>query len=874
MRALILICLCLGSLPAALAQEESLPALLQRAFEFSAHRDYKSALPLFEKALERAAAENSVAGQATALRGLGVIQNARGSFTEARKSLSRAVELCSSQSVDSLCLTRAQNDLAYTEWATGNISQAARLYEEALKGFEAAGDQKECAKLLYNLAFLTSPATPLRLARIVAAVDAANAVNDRRISGKTHHLWGDTLYNLGDLRGAVAKLDTALSLLDTPADRGDRARVLISFGRLYSAHLRADLARPFYEQALTIHRELGDMQAVVYSLGNLASTARTQGRLDQAAQLADEAVAIARTTGSRSLLSSALSSLANLHLARREFQPALELLRESLTLFDDRLGPRWIALGRAYLGLNRPADALDASAKALALSVKLGYDDTTVEGRFIASRSLDALGRLDEAAVELRNALALREELRAKIIPTDALKRGYGASGAGLFDHAVDLFFRLGLREEALIASEQSRARAFLDLLASRSLQDKARLAKSPSPHHGQPNPAAEEPHIASFAAVAPPTLASIRKAAADAQTALMIYCTTRDALFIWVVPPSGDIQAVRVNVSAKQLEEHVRSATRPIPSADRAGSASALSVLHRLLIEPVSASLAHPAARHLTIVPHGPLNRLSFASLRDPRGRYLIEDHLLSYVPSASMLSLPAATQQFMSTAAGFLLVADPTPMPEAPGGVVLPALPGARRESSFVAKAARGHQVTLLTGAQAGEQSVRQSLSNHRVIHFATHGILIDGQPFESFLALGGQRGGESSDGRLTVREIYDLKLPDSLVVLSACRSAAGPLTGDGVAGLARAFFYAGASTLVATLWDVADEPTRWLVTRFYSHLLKGAAPSRALHSAQIEMLSMLRRGQIATSTSVGPIVLPEVPIYWAGFILMGRS
>jgi CHAT domain-containing protein/Tfp pilus assembly protein PilF len=867
MRFLLLACAVFISTPAAPAQEDSLQSLLQRAFESSQHRDYKSALPLFEKALERATAESSVAGQAAALRGIGVVQNARGNFPDAHKSLSRAVELCSGQSVDPLCRARAQNDLAYTEWATGKISQAVRLYEEALKDFEAAGDRNEIAKLLYNLAFLTSPATPLRLTRIVAAIEAANAINDKRLSGKSHHLWGDTLYNLGDLRSAVSKLETALALLDTPADRGDRARVLISFGRLYSAHLRPGLARPFYEQALSIHRELGDKQAVVYSLGNLASTASAQGQFDQATQLADEATAIARSTGSKSLLSSALFNLASHHLTRREFQPALDLLRESLTIYDDRLGARWIALGRAHLGLKQPAEALDASAKALALSVKLGYDDTTAEGHFVASRALDGLGRLDEAAAELRKALEIRENLRTKIIPTDALKRGYGASGAGLFDHAVDLFFRLGLREEALTAAEQARARAFLDLLASRSLQDKARLAKAPPPAHGQSNPAAEEPHIVSFAAVAPPTIASIRKAAVDSQTTLLIYYTTAEALFTWVVPPSGNIQAVRVNVSASQLEKHIRAATQP-------NQASAISSLHRLLIQPVAATLGQPAARHLTIVAHGPLNRLSFAAIRNPRGRYFIEDHIVSYIPSASMLALPPAAHPFQTTAAGFLLVADPKPMPGAPGGGALPALAGALRESTSVAKAARGHEVTLLTGHAAAEQSVRQSLGSHQIIHFATHGILIDDNPFDSFLALGSQPGGESADGRLTVREIYDLKLADSLIVMSACRSAAGPVTGDGVAGLARAFFYAGASTLVATLWDVADEPTSWLVTRFYHHLLKGAAPGLALHNAQIEMLSMLRRGQIATSTPVGPIVLPEDPAYWAGFVIMGRS
>jgi CHAT domain-containing protein len=282
---------------------------------------------------------------------------------------------------------------------------------------------------------------------------------------------------------------------------------------------------------------------------------------------------------------------------------------------------------------------------------------------------------------------------------------------------------------------------------------------------------------------------------------------------------------------------------------------------------------LSQPSSKNLTIVAHGPLNRLSFASLRDPRGRYLIENHILAYAPSASLLGRPQPALPGQTLNLGFLLVADPTPMPDTPAGITLPALPGARKESSFIAKAASNRPVTLLSGPDAIEPSVRQSLHRHGVIHLATHGILIDDQPFDSYLALGRNGPDEPSDGRLTVREIYDLKLQPSLVVLSACRTAAGHLTGDGVAALARAFFYAGASTLVATLWDVADEPTRILVTRFYGHLLSGAPPSRALRSAQIELLDSLRRGRVSVPTRLGPTVLDEDPAYWAGFVVLGQ-
>jgi len=106
---------------------------------------------------------------------------------------------------------------------------------------------------------------------------------------------------------------------------------------------------------------------------------------------------------------------------------------------------------------------------------------------------------------------------------------------------------------------------------------------------------------------------------------------------------------------------------------------------------------LSQPSSKNLTIVAHGPLNRLSFASLRDPSGRYLIENHVLAYAPSASLLGRdqPALPGQTLNL--GFLLVADPAPMPDAPAGITLPALPGANSMLFVVARNEKGVPVAM---------------------------------------------------------------------------------------------------------------------------------------------------------------------------------
>ena len=91
--------------------------------------------------------------------------------------------------------------------------------------------------------------------------------------------------------------------------------------------------------------------------------------------------------------------------------------------------------------------------------------------------------------------------------------------------------------------------------------------------------------------------------------------------------------------------------------------------------------------------------------------------------------------------------------------------------------------------------------------------------------------------------------------------------------MAGITRAFFYAGTPSVMATLWDVADEPTSTLILEFYRSLQKNPDKSQALRSAQLRLIRELRRGNVKVNTPVGPFTLPEDPVFWAGFVLQGE-
>jgi CHAT domain-containing protein len=151
---------------------------------------------------------------------------------------------------------------------------------------------------------------------------------------------------------------------------------------------------------------------------------------------------------------------------------------------------------------------------------------------------------------------------------------------------------------------------------------------------------------------------------------------------------------------------------------------------------------------------------------------------------------------------------------------------------------------------------------LSKYRIVHFATHGLLNTTHPGLSGLILSlVDREGNDQSGFLPAHEVFNLKLPADLVVLSGCRTGLGKeIKGEGMLGLTRGFMYAGAARVAVSLWDVNDKSTAELMTQFYTGMLgkRRLSPSAALRQAQVEMCKSTRW---------------HTPYYWAAFVLQGE-
>jgi CHAT domain-containing protein len=343
-------------------------------------------------------------------------------------------------------------------------------------------------------------------------------------------------------------------------------------------------------------------------------------------------------------------------------------------------------------------------------------------------------------------------------------------------------------------------------------------------------------------------------------------YCLriTRAAASIVVLPTGrkGIADLVDRYLSA------VRSRQTEIEDAER---------LSALLLEPV---IKGQPQKRLVIVPDGKLNLLPFDAIRNAEAKYILESHVVTYAPSATVLYLlrdhrraDQPTRNFLGV--GGVLYSSLTEKPKGAtastsakanvladffglDAVKFPDLPGSTQEVVESASMISGSNELLLERDATESGFKALPLSDFRIMHLAVHGIANTAFPDRAALVLGtSPNSGE--DGLLQVREIRGLSLRSELVVLSACDTGSGRLLGqEGIASLERAFLLAGAKSVIASLWPADDTFTIALMKRMYLHLAEGVDKGSALRQAKLDVLKEF--GDQA------------LPVYWAGFTLVG--
>lgn len=462
------------------------------------------------------------------------------------------------------------------------------------------------------------------------------------------------------------------------------------------------------------------------------------------------------------------------------------------------------------------------------------------------------------------------ESLRSQL-ETDLNKRAFRADKQILYDGLVRLSVELYGAKIGLEAVERAKARDLLDLLATKEIelgkstlaqqQKKLRTATADQLTVLDRLPESQakkekidavvnryraivvqmrskEPELASLVSVDFPSFEEIARLVPHGSSMLEYY-STPDVLYIFAVV-GGEAYVAEVPIGRKELATKVEAMRRAILKQNRQQEQKLSQELYDLLIRPLEKRIA---GRRLIVVPDNVLNYLPFAALAE-KGRYLMDRFSLVFSPSAAVLKYSHAKVQ--KAAGGVLAFGNPEL-----GDPALE-LPYAQKEASDVATLFPGS--TAYFGKQATETKVRKSAKTYDVLHFATHGEFSSADPLYSSLRLAKDA---QNDGRLTAAEIFSLKISASLVTLSACRTGLGLLTEGGeIVGMNRSFLYAGAPTVLSSLWSVSDESTAFLMQNFYKKL-KNLKKDEALRAAQIELIRSKRFA---------------APFYWAAFYLTG--
>lgn len=707
------------------------------------------------------------------------------------------------RALDYFLLTEGEHDntrsvfmLGYTHYLLGHYPEALEHFQRALASFEPG------------------------------SVDIA----------QSHDYLGRVYLAMGQYEVALPHLELALAMYTGSVNPREAAQVRGLLGKLYGQQGRLPRARQYYQQALATFNQLSDrinQAAIYYALGQLETKAGDYGAAEGYLRQSVEVTEDMRRTPSSSDLIAAFS--ATVHERYESYIECLMRRREAEPSQDYAV--------RAF--------ETNELARARSLAEMLRETQTN-----LAPADLDP--QLAGREKTLRQALRAKEDYKVALLGKDYRKEELAALNAEL----------------ARLENEYGQVTE-----AIRALH----------PTYGQ---------------ITQPAAWSLRRiqeeVIADDETVLLEYSLGADRSYVWAVTRdhfrSYELPAEPVIHEAAQK---VYKAVTDPPAAGAADeSAAAARELGRLVLSPVAAELNK---RRIIVVADGPLHYVPFQLLVEPSAgdELLVDRYEIVNTPSASILGElrqeAARRRPAAKTLAAFgdpVFQADYAQRKDNSGSEQLaslqtpdderwrqalreislngsspnPSTAGrlfyAKLELANLRKVTAGEETFVAADFDATPERLRGTdLSEFAVLHFATHGYLNPFSPENSGLLLTSvTRDGRPLDGFVRLQDVYNLRAPVTLVVLSACNTALGKeVRGEGLLGLTRGFMYAGASSVLSSLWEVNDEATAELMKRFYDNLLqRGMTPAEALRAAQ----NSIRREPQWRS-----------PYYWAGFTLQGE-
>ena len=850
---------------------------------------YQQALPLMHESGDKRS-------EATTLSDTGTAYSMLGDYRKALDYLGQALQLM--QEVGNKQGEAATlHNIGLAWYAQGEWQKTLDYSRQALAINHASGYRAGEAGALHqiSLTFCALKDYPQALEYQAQATAIYHEIGEKSGEAGSLSSQGGSYMALGQYQQALDKLTQALTLYRATDHKYGETVALITIGSVYAGMKQYQQALSYYNQALPQARKLDDRINEADALEGIGQTYAFLEQYSQAQDHFQQALRLRRSTIDPRREAETLYHLARAEQGLGAKDAARQSMEASLAIADT-------------LRSKFASQEMRAAYQATQQEVYESYIDLLMQlHRERPTENFHAVALQASERARARSLLELLTEARADI------RRGVEPSLLAREQSLQQQLNTRAARQTELLSGKHTEAQA------ASLAKEVANLTTQLQEVEAQIRVAS--PRYTALTQPQPITTTEIQKQLLDADTVLLEYALGEKRSYLWAVTPTSITSfelPPRAEIEAAAHQVYDLLITRPtkagFPETQFVAQAAKLS---QMLLGPAISQLGH---KRLLVVAPGQLTYLPFAVLpatnNQTANEYqpLIAEHEIVNLPSASVLSVIRRETAGRSVAPKAIAVlADPvfeandprvalaskknstskTVQAAANSPSVSPAsttlssestntdlaravrsmnlastrsgfarLAFSSEEADAILSAAPTGAAIKATGFQANRATATSSdLSQYRIVHFATHGLLNSEHPELSGLVLSlFDESGKPQDGFLRLHEIYNLQLPAELVVLSACQTGLGKeISGEGLIGLTRGFMYAGAPRVMASLWQVDDLATAELMKRFYRRMLKdNLPPAAALRTVQMEMSKEKRWA---------------APYFWAAFVLQGE-
>ena len=732
-----------------------------------------------------------------------------------------------------------------------DYSQALKHYEEALSIFQEMNKISDESNCLVNISDIY-----IRLGNYEKALQNLTDVLiiDRQIEkdlfvamdlnniGVIYRKIGLQTGKSEDLIKALTAFEESLFISRQIRDKKVEVQCLNNIGTVYADLFKYSEALRYMSLGLEIAQDLRDKEEVATILLNMGTVHTKQGRFEQAAEVFDKAIELAHQINEKSILWEAHAKAGLALKEMNNFGPAMDHFYKSIEHIEDiRSKIHLEELKASYFGSDGRIDSYYNLVDLLYQMSQEYPDQNHLKHAFETMEKAKARVFLDR--LELSRIEFGRDVNRDLLDKEDKLMGDISNINATLIRPGLD----------------QEQKQDLLNKLDEfeQELETLNRTIRLNSP---------------SYANFKHPQSVSLEEAQAslpDGSTAYFAYCIGKNCSYAFVI--KRDKMKVFPLPPADILRESVKDYLQIVTDKDRLNFQPGFE-LFSLLVQPG----LDLGMNRIIFIPDDILHFLPFETLliKKDNLRWLVQDYRVSYVPSITSYREILLRKKGKNRKKDILSFGNPyfgehegtknsfavLSRDETRSDFRLNSLKYSQLEVDKIAALFKKNRRDVYTKEKATETTLKRgALMEYKIVHFATHGLIDNRNPARSSIVLS-LRDQASEDGFLQMREVFGLKLDADLVTLSACQTGLGRfIKGEGIEGINRAFFFAGASSVLMSLWAVNDQASYQFMPRFYSHLRSSESIVDALRRSKIEMINSEALSH---------------PFYWAGFVVSGKA